>query len=196
VREAIRRLEAEGLVALDRGAGVRVQQLSAHDLRELSEMRLRLETLALERGIDLATEAELDAIATIVAELDELTDPRAWREANLRLHMALYATADYPRVLGTIRTIWVAIEPYLRLYSRTSLNLRMAQVEHHALLEAVRRRDKDAALTILTAHMRRSERALLEEPAVSRTTDEHDGAGGQASTRPGSVPNGTIREGR
>jgi DNA-binding GntR family transcriptional regulator len=168
VREAIRRLEAEGLVALDRGAGVRVQRLSARDLQEFAEIRLRLETLALERAIDLASDAHLDEVAAIVAELDGTTDPRAWREANLRLHMALYAPADYPRVLSTIRTIWVAVEPYLRLYSRTGGNLLAAQVEHHQLLDAVRRRDKEGAVAILESHIRRSRRALLEEPVLSR----------------------------
>lgn len=167
VREAVRRLEAEGLVALDRGAGVRVQRLSARDLQEFAEIRLRLETLALERAIDLATDAELDGIEAILTELDQTTDPQAWREGNLRLHMALYAPADYPRVLSTIRTIWVAVEPYLRLYSRTSANLDAAQAEHHALLEAVRRRDKEAAVTLLSAHIRRSRRALLDDPVLS-----------------------------
>lgn len=168
VREAIRRLEAEGLVVLDRGSGVRVRELSPADLEEFAELRLRLETLALDRAIDLASKADLGEVEGIVAELDRTTDAREWREANLRLHMTLYAIADYPRVFNTIRTIWVAVEPYFRLYSRTPGNLLTAQVEHHAILEAVRRRDKEAAVAILAAHIRRSRQALLEEPVLSR----------------------------
>jgi len=168
VREAIRRLEAEGLVELDRGAGVRVLRLSARDLLEFTEIRLRLETLALERAIDLASEADIDTAAAILTLLDSTTEPQAWREANLRFHIALYSPADYPRVLSTIRTIWVAIEPYIRLYSRTGENLVAAQAEHHDLLDAVRRRDKEAAVTMLVAHIRRSRRALLEDPVMTQ----------------------------
>jgi len=184
VREAVRRLEAEGLVVLDRGAGVRVQRLSAGDLQEFAEIRLRLETLALERAIDLASQADLDKAAAITAELDVTTDARAWREANLRLHMALYSPADYPRVLSTIRTIWVAVEPYFRLYSRTGDNLIAAQVEHHELLGAVRRRDKEAAVAVLSAHIRRSRRALLEDPVLSHPGrgSDPEGAGSLVSS--------------
>lgn len=168
VREAVRRLEAEGLVELDRGAGVRVLRLSARELQEFTEIRLRLETLAVERAIDLATQADIDTAAEILAELDVAADPETWREANLRFHMALYLPSDYPRVLSTIRTTWVAIEPYIKLYSRTGDNLVAAQAEHHALLDAVRDRNREAAVTMLVAHISRSRRALLDNPVLAR----------------------------
>jgi DNA-binding GntR family transcriptional regulator len=167
VREALRRLQAEGLVVVSRRGGVRVLRLSAKDLQEIAELRVRLETLALERAIDIANEPQLDALAALVAKLDAATDPDDWREANLRFHMALYAAADYPRVLSAIRTIWVAVEPYQNVYTRNERNMREAQDEHRALLEAVGRRDKEAALMALTAHIRRAQQAFLADPALS-----------------------------
>jgi len=82
--------------------------------------------------------------------------------------MAIYSAADYPRIVGTIRTLWVALEPYLQLYSRSPENRRAAQAEHHRLIESIRRGDNDVAVGILGAHIRRSQRALLQEPSLGR----------------------------
>jgi DNA-binding GntR family transcriptional regulator len=172
VREAIRRLEAEGLVELDRAAGVRVLRLSVRELLEFTEIRLRLETLAVERAIELATQSDIDTAAELLAELDGTADPETWREANLRFHMALYSPSNYPRVLSTIRTTWVAIEPYIRLYSRTAHHLVAAQSEHHALLDAFRSRNPEAAVAMLVAHISRSRRALLDNPVLARMGGE------------------------
>ena len=55
VREALRRLEAEGLVTSKRGSGVYVNQLTASDVSEIAEIRVRLETLAVERQSRMTT---------------------------------------------------------------------------------------------------------------------------------------------
>jgi DNA-binding GntR family transcriptional regulator len=165
IREAVRRLEAEGLVVVERGAGIRVRRLSAQDFAELAEMRVRLETLVLERSIARIRDADMRLATDTLERLDLSQDPDEWRELNHRFHMLLYEAADYPRVISAVRTIWVAVDPYLRIYTQNPTNLAAARNEHHRLLEAVGRGDKKEAVRILTAHIERSKRALLKDGA-------------------------------
>ena len=141
VREAVRKLEAEGLVTVARGSGILVHRLSTNEFSEITEMRVRLETLALERAFDHFTAAKVHRLDSMVAALDGFTDTAAWRDLNQEFHEATYEAGDYSRVLSTVKTLWVVVEPYLRLYSESAQNVSAAQAEHRQLVAAIREQD-------------------------------------------------------
>lgn len=161
VREALRLLEAEGLVNFDPNKSARVAPVSGADLRELCEMRIAAETLALRIALPELTNAQIERAEAIQAELE--TAPLA--EAgllNAAFHRTLYAPSGRPRLLAHIDVLGNAADRYLRLaiagldYAETSNR------EHRVLLQACRARDSDTALACLEAHIEDAGAALAE----------------------------------
>lgn len=161
VREALRRLEAEGLVAVERGSGIRIQHLSPNAVREIVEMRARLETMVMEEAMTHLTEADIQQAGEILDRADAAADPDEWSALNIQFHGVLYDRTEFRRALSLVKTLWVAPEPYLRLYVQDPVNLRTSQREHRDLLTAVRQHDVPAALAEVEKHIRRTETAVL-----------------------------------
>jgi DNA-binding GntR family transcriptional regulator len=141
VREALRRLEAERLVSFDDNRAIIVNAVSAAGINEIFAIRVELECLALRLASpQLAGDpGRLADLERLIAQMDaEEDEPMAWRRTNERFHRELYQAAKAPRLLSMIDTLWVAVEPYLRIYLASSPNLARAQAEHRALLEQIR----------------------------------------------------------
>jgi DNA-binding GntR family transcriptional regulator len=110
VREALRALSAEGLVTIERNRGAMVSTMSENDIRDLYELRARLESLAAERA---ATRMDADGVAVLdraIAEFDagveQVHNPRASRDDGLRritaannaFHQAIVEGAEHRRL--------------------------------------------------------------------------------------------------
>lgn len=155
IREALRRLEAEGLVTLH-NRRIMVKAVSEEELREIFAIRIVLETFAIaqaaERPIDDDTRERLDAF---IVEMEETAgrEPDRWRAANQGFHMLLYELAGSPRLMSMIDSLWVSVEPYLRLYVHAAPGLTTAQKEHVLMLDAVRRGRGQEAADILRTHL-------------------------------------------
>lgn len=156
VREALQRLEAEGLITMRRNQ-ILVNALSEEELREIFTIRAELEAFALLRSRDRieSDPSVLDDLESFIAEMDRYEqDPEEWRIANERFHMGIYQLADMPRLESMIRSLWITVEPYLRRYVLTAAgSLRTAQNEHRAMLAGLRQGDFDEAAQILRRHL-------------------------------------------
>jgi DNA-binding GntR family transcriptional regulator len=156
VREALRRLQAEGLVTFAGARQVAVIDLSLDDLEEIFQIRAELESLALRLAVPLLADdqellAKLDAA---IAEMDDRTDDYAhWREANNAFHVTLYENARKPRLMAIITSQSVAVEPYARRYGRAGDSLKIAQGQHREILAAVRDRDEMRAGAVVREHL-------------------------------------------
>jgi DNA-binding GntR family transcriptional regulator len=171
VREALRRLEAEGLVAVERGSGIRIQHLTPDAVREIVEMRARLETMVMEEAMTHLTDGDLERAGEILDRADNAADPDEWSALNIEFHGVLYDRTEFRRALSLVKTLWVAPEPYLRLYVQDPLNLRTSQQEHRDLLTALRAHDVAAALAEVEKHIRRTESAVLAAVAGYREAE-------------------------
>ena len=155
IREALRRLEAEGLVTL-RNRRIEVRRVSGEELDEIFDIRDVLERYAIaeaaRRGLDPETSSRLEAL---VEEMDtaQHTDQDRWRSANETFHKVVYGLAGNPRLVSMIDSLWVAVEPYLRLYVSVAGDLSSAQDEHRAMLAALRAGDAEAAADVLGTHL-------------------------------------------
>ena len=164
VREALRRLEADGLVTL-RNRQILVRALSATELEELFAIRAELESFAASQATtrvadDPALLARLDAL---LDELDHTDNrhPEEWRAGNEDFHMSIYRVAGMPRLESLIASLWVAVGPYLRLYVGSPKNLVESQGQHRAILAALRLGDAAGAADALRVHLGAALEALL-----------------------------------
>ena len=155
VREALRRLEAEGLVSL-RNRQIVVNPLSLEEMREIYAIRCELESFALRRAAPhvVADEELLARLEALLGEMDRVdAPPDDWRAANAEFHLLLYGKAQLPRLEQIIDQLWVAVEPYLRLYVSTKEDFRESQSQHRLLLDCLRAARFDEAAAALREHL-------------------------------------------
>jgi len=154
IREAVRRLDAAGLVENIPHRGARVTELSVTDLAEVYEARLALEVLAIRRA---AERYDLDYEVTArerLARLDQMTDDNSatTSAAHAAFHFALYDAADSAWLLRLIRPVWETSERYC-LEVPQCRQLAARGPEHEAILEACVANDPDRAAVALHDHL-------------------------------------------
>jgi DNA-binding GntR family transcriptional regulator len=163
VREALRRLEADGLLTFAPYRGMVISELDHQAVIELYTMREALEGTAAGLAARHASDAEVAILKDIVAsEPDHETDPRKLAAHNRRFHGALYRAAHNRYLLKTLNVLSDA----MALLVATTLSLtgrpNTARDEHQAIVDAIERRDADAAEQMMRTHIRNAQRARLK----------------------------------
>lgn len=161
VREALRCLEAEGLVVLAPNKGATVAPLSIADLREVYEMRIAAETLALRLALPELSNAQIERAAAIQSTM-ESAPVADFGTLNAGFHTALYQPCSRPRLLSHIGVLSNAADRYLRVTVASLDYAEKSHREHHRLLEACLRRDEADAVSCLTGHIGEAGAALAE----------------------------------
>lgn len=150
VREALRRLESEGLVHTDlhRGATVADSDLGATEENYL--VRAALESLAAELAARRVSEEELVAIESVNAKIGELADDDpSYGSLNRDFHFAIYQAAGSPVLVSLMRMLWQAL-PEGPKVERTH---RESAAEHAAIVDALRCGDGVRASELTRAHI-------------------------------------------
>ncbi len=154
VREALRRLESEGLVVFTPHRRVAVAELSVEQLRELYEIRIALETLALELAVPRLSTKDFGTLGTLVDQMDRVTDIGRWLDLNRAFHKTLCRASGRSRLCTLIDSLRGNVERYLRVYVSVAERRTHAQVEHRRILRACRARQTAAAKDALGRHLR------------------------------------------
>ena len=152
VREAFRRLEAQGLAVSEPRRGVRVAAFNLSEVREVAEMRAALEVLALRHAAPHLTAAILDAAEEATRAGDNSRDVRSWEEANRRFHRLIVEPCGMPRLLATIDDLHAASARFLFSAWQSDWETRTDH-DHRAILLALRKGDIEAASTTLARHV-------------------------------------------
>lgn len=155
VREALRNLEAEGLVEFRPNRGVVIRDLSAREVRELFLMRLPLELLAATQAALLADDAALDGIEAILKRMDEAVGTEDWHTLHEQFHHEFYTLSQLPRLIQHVEVLRGQMRPYAKLYLSDPKHVEMAQSEHYRMVAAARARDPNAIRLALVEHLRR-----------------------------------------
>ncbi|MEH3145261.1 MAG: GntR family transcriptional regulator [Methylobacterium frigidaeris] len=152
VREAFRRLEAQGLAVSLPRRGVRVASFDLSEVKEVAEMRAALEVLALRHAAPNLTAATLDEAEEATRAGDHSRDVRSWEEANRRFHRAILAPCAMPRLLASIDDLHAASARFLFAAWRSEWEARTDH-DHRTILAALRRRDVETACSTLSRHV-------------------------------------------
>jgi DNA-binding GntR family transcriptional regulator len=161
VREALRQLEAEGLVTIYPNRGAIVASLSERDIVEIYDIRKTLETAALQHSFSHISPAALRRAASILDEYELETDTRRWGDLDLEFHATLYALEERPRLLGIINTLRNQVDRYFHVFPLAVKQRQDFQRDHRVILQACRTRDLAGAVTALEAHLERTARVLV-----------------------------------
>jgi DNA-binding GntR family transcriptional regulator len=157
VREALRMLQRDGLVAFESHRGATVVAISGADVLEGISVRMWLEVLALREATPRHGDVTLRAARAAFERVErarERADADAFSRANHDLHRALEAPAG-GLVVATIEDLWNRVRHARRSLSLFQLRpdeMRRAQAEHGAILDAVAAGDADAAAGAMETH--------------------------------------------
>lgn len=152
VREAFRRLEAQGLVVSEPRRGVRVAGFSLDEVKEVAEMRAALEVLALRHAAPHLTRAILDQAEDATRAGDKAGDAQAWEEANRAFHRIILTPCAMPRLLRSIDDLHTASARFLFSGWRAEWETPTDR-DHRTILDALRAGQLDVAMAVLARHV-------------------------------------------
>jgi DNA-binding GntR family transcriptional regulator len=163
IREAVRRLDAAGLVDNIPHRGARVRGLSVTDLAEVYEARLALETLAMRRAAARFTDVRAEHARQCLLEFENLTDDSSavTSEAHADFHFAVYEAAESAWLLRLIRPAWQVSERYALEWPQVR-QLEARAAEHREILAACEAHNPDRAAEALHDHLAMTANGLAE----------------------------------
>ena len=149
VREAVRRLVAEGALSLSASGRIATPELTDERIEELASMRALLEPELAARALPRAHFALIDRLAVMngqIADAVERHDAVGYIRNNLDFHRTLYLRAQAPLMLAMLETIWLQLGPTMRtLYGRVRRN---EPPRHHRMILAALRAGDEPALRL------------------------------------------------
>lgn len=158
VREALRDLATEGFVRLDAHRGAVVHEVTSEELAELYDLRRLLEPEAVRRAAANLSNDDLDELDDLQRRMDAEDDVIQWIGLNRSLHWAIAEAAGSKRLAQLLHRL----EDEAAVYVGVSLRRQHTRVDsgnaqHHALLDALRRGDGDAAAAAMLDHLRHTQ---------------------------------------
>jgi len=160
VREALRQLEAEGLVLIKPNRGASVMPLSLADVLEMLEIRIALECHALRLAIPQMVEDDFTLVEQILRSYDEQSDPQHWAQMNQQFHWALYTPCQKPRLLALIEANGKHADRFVRGQVSRATGKERPQKEHYQLLELCRQGQTDSACALLALHIEQTKKSV------------------------------------
>jgi len=156
VRDALVRLEGQGLVQVLPNRGAFVVSLSAHEIREIYEIRILLEGDLIEQAVPLITDADWSRIESAHAASVRSAGRPEWVEGDWDLHRALYLPAARPRQLAIVETLRGTVARYWHAYSSLPARSDDWVADHDGIVQACRARSAGAAKRRVVEHLRRA----------------------------------------
>lgn len=161
IREALHRLETLGLAEPGPKRGLIVANISYERLRQLFAVREGLEKLAMQLAVSSASDAEIALLQDMVNSEQTMTDSKALHDHNRLFHRQIYRSTHNPYLNEMLDNLRI----HLSLLRGTTYALadraEEAKQEHQAIVNALSRRDSDAAQEAACEHIRNGYRARL-----------------------------------
>lgn len=164
VREAIRKLELEGFVAMVPRKGAYVAGISVKDIVDVFEIRASLEALAAGLAAERITDEEMELLERSLVEISEFsTDEniKAIVDGDINFHDIIYKASRNQRLVQII----THLQEQIHRFRMTSLSqpgrTKIALDEHKSIVEAISDRDVELAQQLAREHIENAEQSLL-----------------------------------
>lgn len=175
IREALKRLNAEGLVQWANNRGGSVTKHSLDEIGEIFDLRILIEVDLFRRAIPNMGQREFARCDEILKQMEasyDENDVGKWGILNYQYHSALYAASQRKLTNELLDRVNLQSDRYVRMHLSVMKQREPAKKEHRDLLRLAREGNVDKACEVLTQHIRRTKEQLLEMIASKRGTDE------------------------
>lgn len=176
VREALRMLEAEGLVVSEPHRGAMVRPVSATEVDDFYGLRIRLESYAVELAAARASEEQLGRLAgaadefgavRVSVDVDTVEGVRRLHAANRRFHDGIVAAARHRRLDSLLARAVDLPLVFQAFQSFGAPEIERSDTFHHLIVEAMCRRDAVRAGALMAEHIAQGRDAVLDAITVS-----------------------------
>jgi DNA-binding GntR family transcriptional regulator len=172
IREALKRLDAEGLVVFTNNRGATVTKHTLEEIAEIFDVRMMLEVDLFTRAIPLMQDDHFKECEKILKEM-ELSylrgDVAAWGPLNAEYHGALYAAADRKLTSQLLERASLQSNRYVSMHIDQLKNATKAEQDHSELLTLARKRNVTAAAEKLRSHIESTKFQVLEWISAARS---------------------------
>lgn len=165
IREALRELQADGLVQAVKNRGFIVTRMSAAEMDEMFRIRSALEPIAIELAMPMMTSRDIEKAAAFIDKMENLSDLSWMCDFNLNFHLSLYAPSEASHLLKMIRHAHYVSHRYVHASYWAGHSAPASQDEHKAILEACRRRDTARAGELLSGHIQNAWQTMKSDLA-------------------------------
>ena len=156
IREAIRKLELEGLVTMIPRRGAEVAQITGKSLQDVLEVRRSLDALCAELACERISDEEIAALEAACKEFEEATytkDARVIAAADVALHDIIIKATNNNRLVQLVNNLAEQMYRYRFEYIKDySMHGRLVE-EHRVIFEAIRKKDKVTAAAAAVTHI-------------------------------------------
>ena len=166
IREAIRKLELEGLVVNTPRKGAEVANISAEDLRDVLEVRRSLEVLAIRLACDKMTEETLELLHENIDAFKHSINAKATSDiasVDVSFHDIIYKSTGNNRLIQILNNISEQMYRYRFEYIKNKEAWNRLVEEHMNIYEAIKNRDKDLAVKSILLHIDNQERDIRKK---------------------------------
>jgi DNA-binding GntR family transcriptional regulator len=170
LREALRRLEMEGLIRLEAHRTMIITPLTSRELDEMYAIRMELDPFAAGLAAVNVSEAQLEIIYRL-ARQKPATDPILQLERNRGFHRAVYSCCGNNALINLLEQLWDRTDRYRLILIREELQGKAtSQQDHMDLADALAARKAGLAARLMRAHIRRSHDGIAHM-LTARATD-------------------------
>ncbi len=165
IREAIRMLELEGLVVMIPRKGAQVAKITEKDLKDVLEVRMGLEQLAIKYAVQRISDEQVEALFLASRQFEKAVqddDLTEIAEADVHFHELLYEATGNARLVQLLNNLREQMYRY-RIEYLKGQSIRDSLVkEHDIICEKLKARDMDGARAIMESHIERQEESILQ----------------------------------
>ena len=165
IREAIRKLELEGLVLMIPRKGAEVAEITEKNLRDVLEVRCALEELAVQLACDRMDEGGIKAMKEASAQFCNTLDSddiTRIAQADVAFHDIIYAATDNRRLIQLLNNLREQMYRYRIEYLKKKECYPQLLEEHQTIIDSIESRDKGRATQITGQHIKNQAEAVVD----------------------------------
>ncbi|NEU31385.1 GntR family transcriptional regulator [bacterium LRH843] len=159
IREALRKLESEGLVTLEPHRGAIVRSIKIKDVVEIYGLRSQMEKMAVELSIDLFTDEDIQKLEASIFKMEHARDVDEFIQENIEFHRLLISRCPWERLLSFIQTLWNGFPQYTPHFIAGQIET--SNEEHRTILTAIKEKDTKKVSLLVEDHIKKTGEKLV-----------------------------------
>lgn len=171
IREAIRKLELEGLVTMIPRRGAEVSQITEKSMSDVLEVRRALDALCVELACDRITEEELEQLKQACARFEQAVktkDTKKIAQADVALHDIIVQATGNKRLVQLVNNLSEQMYRYRFEYIKDFSQHERLVEEHRIIYESIVKKDKETASKEAKLHIDNQKKAIIRQIRLDR----------------------------
>ncbi|MDE0868638.1 MAG: GntR family transcriptional regulator [Aquiluna sp.] len=168
VRDALRRLQADGLVTIVVNTGAWVSKLNKTECEEAYLIREKLEPLLGRRSAEQMHPDTIVKLQKLLEQMESCDDVAQFLRLDREFHLLSYSHGPAGMIKDLVERLWNTTQHYRRAFVKLSGLEKdsVTHLEHRLILDTLVRGDLDELEVILGAHIRRTRKSLVAHPEI------------------------------